>query len=65
MVTQNGKAHPSAPPEELPGDRSPAPADRFKQLPPAVSISTAVAVVGAVPTVPLGPEGAVGGGDGD
>ena len=39
--------------------------DRYRRLPPAVSISTTVAIVGAVPTVPLGPEGAAEGGDGD
>jgi ribosomal protein S18 acetylase RimI-like enzyme len=39
--------------------------DRFRRLPSAVPIATTVAVVGAVPTVPLGPEGAAGDGDGD
>jgi hypothetical protein len=64
MVAQDGKAHPSAPPDELSADRSRMRADRFERLPPAVPISAAVVVVAAVPTVPLGPEGAWGG-DGD
>ena len=65
MVTQKGETHGSASADELAGARDQVQADRFTRLPPAVSIATAVATVGAVPTVPLGPEGAADGGDGD
>lgn len=40
-------------------------ADRFKRLPPGIPIATTVAIVGAAPITPVGPEGAAGGGDGD
>ena len=65
VVTQEGRPDGSGSADEPLTDRDQLLADRFKRLPPAIPIATTVALVGAVPTVPVGPEGAAGGGDGD
>ncbi len=65
VVTQDGKTHGHASADEPLTGRDQLLADRFKRLPPAIPIATTVAIVGAIPTVPVGPEGAAGGGDGD
>lgn len=65
MAKQDGGTYGSASADEPLTDRDQVLADRFKRLPPAIPIATMIATVGAVPTVPVGPEGAAGGGDGD
>jgi len=65
VATDNGKMFEGAPASESASDRDQALADRFKRLPPAIPVATTVAIVGGLPTVPVGPDGAGSGGDGD
>ena len=65
VVTQDAKPDGNASADGPSTDRDQLLADRFEHLPPAIPIATTIAIVGAIPTVPVGPEGAARGGDGD